>query len=151
MNHSPKLSPSTSDSSIGSPSSPAASPRRVNGSSDKTMTMAELQQENARLRKELEAKETKLNSSMRSIKMFWSPELKKERAARKAEEEKHARLREQFSVVSKESQVGIVDNLVFVVMNVLWIDYDEVKKKMFAFLGRKEFRSRRIRLRSIIW
>ncbi|XP_029203230.2 LOW QUALITY PROTEIN: ELKS/Rab6-interacting/CAST family member 1-like [Acropora millepora] len=104
MNHSPKLSPSTSDSSIGSPSSPAASPRRVNGSSDKTMTMAELQQENARLRKELEAKETKLNSSMRSIKMFWSPELKKERAARKAEEEKHARLREQFSVVSKESQ-----------------------------------------------
>lgn len=151
MNHSPKLSPSTSDSSIGSPSSPAASPRRVNGSSDKTMTMAELQQENARLRKELEAKETKLNSSMRSIKMFWSPELKKERAARKAEEEKHARLREQFSVVSKESQVGIVDNLVFVVMNVLWIDYDEVKKKTFAFLGRKEFRSRRIRLRSIIW
>ncbi|XP_015760744.1 PREDICTED: ELKS/Rab6-interacting/CAST family member 1-like [Acropora digitifera] len=104
MNHSPKLSPSTSDSSIGSPSSPAASPRRVNGSSDKTMTMAELQQENARLRKELEAKETKLNSSMRSIKMFWSPELKKERAARKAEEEKHSRLREQFSVVSKESQ-----------------------------------------------
>ncbi|KAK2547328.1 ELKS/Rab6-interacting/CAST family member 1 [Acropora cervicornis] len=104
MNHSPKLSPSTSDSSIGSPSSPAASPRRVNGSNDKTMTMAELQQENARLRKELEAKETKLNSSMRSIKMFWSPELKKERAARKAEEEKHARLREQFSVVSKESQ-----------------------------------------------
>jgi len=50
---------------------------------------------------------------MRSIKMFWSPELKKERAARKAEEEKHARLREQFSVVSKESQVGIVDNCKF--------------------------------------
>lgn len=111
MNHSPKLSPSTSDSSIGSPSSPAASPRRVNGSSE--MTMAELQEENARLRKELEAKETKLNSSMRSIKMFWSPELKKERAARKAEEEKHARLREQFNVVSEESQVGIADNCKF--------------------------------------
>ena len=69
------------------------------------MTMAELQQENARLRKEIEAKETKLNSSMRSIKMFWSPELKKERAARKAEEEKYARLKEQFNVVSEESQV----------------------------------------------
>ena len=68
--------------------------------------MAELQQENARLRKEIDAKETKLNSSMRSIKMFWSPELKKERAARKAEEEKYARLREQFSVVSEESQVS---------------------------------------------
>lgn len=68
------------------------------------MTMAELQQENARLRKEIEAKETKLNSSMRSIKMFWSPELKKERAARKAEEEKYARVKEQFNVVSEESQ-----------------------------------------------
>ena len=126
MNHSPKLSPSTSDSSIGSPSSPAASPRRVNGSSDKTMTMAELQQENARLRKELEAKETKLNSSMRSIKMFWSPELKKERAARKAEEEKHARLREQFSVVSKESQVGIVDNCKFLLW---WMFYGLITMK----------------------
>lgn len=69
--------------------------------------MAELQQENARLRKEIDAKETKLNSSMRSIKMFWSPELKKERAARKAEEEKYARLREQFSAVSEESQVSL--------------------------------------------
>ena len=68
-------------------------------------TMAELQQENARLRKEIDAKETKLNSSMRSIKMFWSPELKKERAARKAEEEKYSRLREQLNVVSEESQV----------------------------------------------
>lgn len=103
MDHSPKLSPATSDSSIGSPSSPTASPRRVNGS-DRMMTMAELQQENARLRKEVEAKETKLNSSMRSIKMFWSPELKKERAARKAEEEKYVRLREQFNVVSEEAQ-----------------------------------------------
>lgn len=104
INHSPKLSPATSESSIGSPSSPATSPASVGGG-DRTMTMAELQQENARLRKEIEAKETKLNSSMRSIKMFWSPELKKERAARKAEEEKHARLKEQFNVVSEESQV----------------------------------------------
>jgi len=39
--------------------------------------------------------------------MFWSPELKKERAARKAEEEKYARLREQFSAVSEESQVSL--------------------------------------------
>ena len=104
LNHSPRLSPASSESSIGSPS-PTTSPAR--GSvSDKTMTMAELQQENARLRKDVEAKEAKLNSSMRSIKMFWSPELKKERAARKAEEEKYARLREQFSVVSEESQVS---------------------------------------------
>lgn len=99
MNHSPNLSPASSESSIGSPSS-TASPSRSVSVGERPMTMAELQQENARLKKEVEAKETKLNSSMRSIKMFWSPELKKERAARKAEEEKCARLREQF----KDSQ-----------------------------------------------
>lgn len=106
LNHSPKLSPASSESSIGASSSPTpSSPREPLNIGDKTM--AELQQENARLRKEIDAKETKLNSSMRSIKMFWSPELKKERAARKAEEEKYVRLREQFSVVSEESQVSL--------------------------------------------
>lgn len=67
--------------------------------------LVELRQENERLVKEMEAKETKLSSSMRSIKMFWSPELKKERAARKTEADKYAQLKEQFNVVSKESQV----------------------------------------------
>lgn len=108
LNHSPKLSPASSESSIGASSSPTAnSPREINREPLNVgeKTMAEIQQENARLRKEIDAKETKLNSSMRSIKMFWSPELKKERAARKSEEEKYARLREQFSVVSEESQV----------------------------------------------
>lgn len=100
LNHSPKLSPSSSESSIGASPSPTAKSAPVG-----EKTMAELQQENARLRKEIDAKETKLNSSMRSIKMFWSPELKKERAARKSEEEKYVRLREQYSVVSEESQV----------------------------------------------
>ncbi|KAK3722298.1 hypothetical protein QZH41_017751, partial [Actinostola sp. cb2023] len=52
----------------------------------------------------MEAKEAKLSSSMRSIKMFWSPELKKERAARKSEAEKYTQLKEQFNIVSKESQ-----------------------------------------------
>lgn len=105
LNHSPKLSPASSESSIGASSPTPSSPREPLNIGDKTM--AELQQENARLRKEIDAKETKLNSSMRSIKMFWSPELKKERAARKAEEEKYARLREQFSTVSEESQVSL--------------------------------------------
>lgn len=67
--------------------------------------LSELRQENERLSKEMEAKEAKLSSSMRSIKMFWSPELKKERAARKSEAEKYVQLKEQFNVVSKESQV----------------------------------------------
>ena len=108
LNHSPKLSPASSESSIGASSSPTPnSPREISREPLNVgeKTMAELQQENSRLRKEIDAKETKLNSSMRSIKMFWSPELKKERAARKSEEEKYARLREQFSVVSEESQV----------------------------------------------
>lgn len=102
LNHSPKISPATSEASIGSTSSPATSPACASGNrasgGEKAMTMAELQQENARLRKEIEAKEAKLNSSMRSIKMFWSPELKKERAARKAEEEKLAKLKEESQV-----------------------------------------------------
>lgn len=108
LNHSPKLSPASSESSIGASSSPTAnSPREISREPLNVgeKTMAEIQQENARLRKEIDAKETKLNSSMRSIKMFWSPELKKERAARKSEEEKYARLREQFGVVSEEAQV----------------------------------------------
>ena len=99
LNTSPKLSPSTSESSLGGSSPIAGAGNAVPSDA------VELQKENARLRKEIEAKETKLNSSMRSIKMFWSPELKKERAARKAEEEKLARLREQYDVVSEESQV----------------------------------------------
>lgn len=103
LNHSSKLSPSSSESSLGGSPSPTANSKVPVKVGDKTM--AELQQENARLRKEIDAKETKLNSSMRSIKMFWSPELKKERTARKAEEEKYSRLREQFSVVSEEAQV----------------------------------------------
>ena len=68
--------------------------------------LVELQRENARIKGEIEAKETKLSSSMRSIKTFWSPELKKERAARKAESEKYAQLKEQFNVVEREAQVS---------------------------------------------
>lgn len=95
-----------SDTNTSSPSS--LSPTGDNSSSlDLHTQLIETQNENARLKKEIEAKETKLNSSMRSIKMFWSPELKKERAARKSEAEKFARLKEQFNVVSDESQVKI--------------------------------------------
>lgn len=76
-----------------------------NNLGDLKSQLMEVRQENERLVKDMEAKEAKLSSSMRSIKMFWSPELKKERAARKTEAEKYAQLKEQFNVVSKESQV----------------------------------------------
>jgi len=81
------------------------SPKSPGVTGDFHSQLIELREENERLIKDMEAKEAKLSSSMRSIKMFWSPELKKERAARKTEAEKYAQLKEQFNVVSKESQV----------------------------------------------
>lgn len=82
------------------------SPKLPVSTGDLQSQLIELRQENERLVKDMEAKEAKLNSSMRSIKMFWSPELKKERAARKTEAEKYTQLKEQYNVVSKESQVN---------------------------------------------
>lgn len=55
---------------------------------------------------QLEGKESKLSSSMNSIKTFWSPELKKERALRKDEATKMAVWKEQYRVVQEETQVG---------------------------------------------
>ena len=55
---------------------------------------------------QLEAKESKLSSSMNSIKTFWSPELKKERALRKDEATKMSVWKEQYGVVQDETQVG---------------------------------------------
>nr|XP_006817071.1 PREDICTED: LOW QUALITY PROTEIN: ELKS/Rab6-interacting/CAST family member 1-like [Saccoglossus kowalevskii] len=66
--------------------------------------LAHLQKENANLKKELEVKENKLQSSMNSIKTFWSPELKKERALRKEENSKLFVLAEQQNMSSNENQ-----------------------------------------------
>ncbi|KAL4005895.1 hypothetical protein ACER0C_005608 [Sarotherodon galilaeus] len=52
----------------------------------------------------LEVKESKLSSSMNSIKTFWSPELKKERALRKDEASKIAVWKEQYRVIQDEAQ-----------------------------------------------
>lgn len=62
---------------------------------------------------QLEAKESKLSSSMNSIKTFWSPELKKERALRKDEATKLSVWREQYRVVQEETQVGKICVRVF--------------------------------------
>lgn len=43
---------------------------------------------------------------MNSIKTFWSPELKKERALRKDEATKMTVWKEQYRVVQEETQVG---------------------------------------------
>ncbi|CAL8242448.1 unnamed protein product [Merluccius merluccius] len=72
--------------------------------SDPQTQLREVLRENELLRRELEAKESKLSSSMNSIKTFWSPELKKERALRKDEATKMAVWKEQYRVVQDETQ-----------------------------------------------
>lgn len=63
--------------------------------------------ENEMLRREVEVKESKLSSSMNSIKTFWSPELKKERALRKDEVSKITVWKEQYRVIQDEAQVNV--------------------------------------------
>lgn len=66
--------------------------------------LRELQRENAMFRQELDARDAKLSSSMNSIKTFWSPELKKERALRKEEAGKIQALKEQCKKAVEENQ-----------------------------------------------
>ncbi|XP_032989075.1 ERC protein 2 isoform X10 [Rhinolophus ferrumequinum] len=66
--------------------------------------LKELQRENDFLRKELDIKDSKLGSSMNSIKTFWSPELKKERVLRKEEAARMSVLKEQMRVSHEENQ-----------------------------------------------
>ncbi|XP_072538231.1 ERC protein 2 isoform X8 [Salminus brasiliensis] len=66
--------------------------------------LRELQRENDLLRRELDVKDSKLGSSVNSIKSFWSPELKKERGMRKEELAKTSILKEQMRVLDDENQ-----------------------------------------------
>ncbi|XP_046662915.1 ELKS/Rab6-interacting/CAST family member 1-like [Homalodisca vitripennis] len=64
----------------------------------------DLQRELANLKKELELTNQKLGSSMHSIKTFWSPELKKERALRKEESAKYSLINDQLKLLNSENQ-----------------------------------------------
>lgn len=66
----------------------------------------DLQRELGNLKKELELTNQKLGSSMHSIKTFWSPELKKERALRKEESAKYTIINDQLKLLNSENQVG---------------------------------------------
>ncbi|GCC28824.1 hypothetical protein chiPu_0007258, partial [Chiloscyllium punctatum] len=77
---------------------------RDNTIMDLQSQLKEVLRENDVLRKEVDVKESKLSSSMNSIKTFWSPELKKERALRKDEVAKMTIWKEQFRVVQDENQ-----------------------------------------------
>lgn len=65
----------------------------------------EIQNQYAHVKRELDATTQKLGSSMHSIKTFWSPELKKERALRKEEAAKYALLTDQLKILRSENQV----------------------------------------------
>ncbi|XP_068940676.1 ERC protein 2 [Petaurus breviceps papuanus] len=77
---------------------------RDNTMLDLQAQLKELQRENDLLRKELDIKDSKLGSSMNSIKTFWSPELKKERVLRKEEAARMSVLKEQMRVSHEENQ-----------------------------------------------
>ncbi|XP_077325037.1 ELKS/Rab6-interacting/CAST family member 1 isoform X9 [Lithobates pipiens] len=77
---------------------------RDNTIMDLQTQLKEVLRENDLLRKDVEVKESKLSSSMNSIKTFWSPELKKERALRKDEVSKISVWKEQYRVVQEENQ-----------------------------------------------
>lgn len=66
--------------------------------------VAELNKECAILQQELDSAKDKLGSTMNSIKTFWSPELKKERAVRKEENAKHTLLIEQLKMAEIENR-----------------------------------------------
>lgn len=70
----------------------------------------DLQRELANLKKELELTNQKLGSSMHSIKTFWSPELKKERALRKEESAKYSLINDQLKLLNSENQVSQILN-----------------------------------------
>uniref|UniRef100_A0AAY4D827 Uncharacterized protein n=1 Tax=Denticeps clupeoides TaxID=299321 RepID=A0AAY4D827_9TELE len=77
---------------------------RDNTIMDLQAQLKEVLRENDLLRKEVDMKESKLSSSMNSIKTFWSPELKKERALRKDEVSKITVWKEQYRVLQDEAQ-----------------------------------------------
>uniref|UniRef100_A0A8C0E6R4 ELKS/RAB6-interacting/CAST family member 1 n=1 Tax=Balaenoptera musculus TaxID=9771 RepID=A0A8C0E6R4_BALMU len=81
---------------------------RDNTIMDLQTQLKEVLRENDLLRKDVEVKESKLSSSMNSIKTFWSPELKKERALRKDEASKITVWKEQYRVVQEENQVNLI-------------------------------------------
>lgn len=68
--------------------------------------LVNIQRECVRLHQELDMTKEKLNACMTSIRTFWSPELKRERAMRKEENAKYAILADHLHQLQLEKQVG---------------------------------------------
>lgn len=75
----------------------------------------DLHKELTNLKRELELTNQKLGSSMHSIKTFWSPELKKERALRKEESAKYSLINDQLKLLHAENQVRLFSILIRIV------------------------------------
>lgn len=88
--------------------------------SDLQHQQTDLQRELGNLKRELELTNQKLGSSMHSIKTFWSPELKKERALRKEESAKYSLINDQLKLLNSENQVRTL-------ASICW--------RLFGFLG----------------
>ncbi|KAL4655368.1 ERC protein 2 isoform X4 [Arapaima gigas] len=83
---------------------PALRQVRDSAMMDLQSQLKDLQRENELLRREMEVKDSKLGSSMNSIKTFWSPELKKERVLRKEEAARTSVMKEQMRLTQEENQ-----------------------------------------------
>lgn len=105
------VSSTSAMSPILSPSSLNTTATLLNANSQDRIS--ELQKEINSLKKEIEAKDAKLSSSLKSIKQFWSPELKKERAARKEETEKCVILKEKHQISTSQIEVSSVICYIF--------------------------------------
>lgn len=82
--------------------------------SDLQHQQTDLQRELGNLKRELELTNQKLGSSMHSIKTFWSPELKKERALRKEESAKYSLINDQLKLLNSENQVRKLNDLLVI-------------------------------------
>lgn len=72
-----------------------------------SVDLVNIQRECVRLHQELDVTKEKLNACMTSIRTFWSPELKRERAMRKEENAKYAILADHLHQLQLEKQVVI--------------------------------------------
>uniref|UniRef100_UPI00358F034B ERC protein 2-like n=1 Tax=Myxine glutinosa TaxID=7769 RepID=UPI00358F034B len=86
----------------------ASLPGHNSSDGDTHNQLRDLQRQNENVQRELEVKEAKLVTCMGSIKNFWSPELKKERALRKDESSKHSTVVEQMRVIQEDNQVQMI-------------------------------------------
>ena len=80
---------------------------RTSSSIQSDILISKLREENELLKKEASIKEAKLQSNIRSIRTFWSPELKKERNSRKEHESRSKRLESEL----REMQGSFPENM----------------------------------------